>query len=308
MVCSAPRLVSTVSRSRSPRRRDEPEHTIVFRRQLDQDDAATGPGEEVHFLGLGENRARFARGGDDDFHREPDHRTRRGAAAAAAARARARIHLAGARGAKLASGQAPPAKRSVDLAAHYLADVIRRIRDNKGARRQGDRAVVRTRSCFRAANAGGRERSTVHGASRGATSAGELHDFLTSDGEKPNREQRSRGRDARRGRAATRSPCRAGKAAFAHSAGEALGRARRPRTSCATFSIRGERGTVVVALNRAMTHVSWHVGQMVWMAKTLPNPRARGRSASRAVKSRQAGTPPISDRSAPGIRLPLHAT
>ena len=39
-VCSAPRLVSTSSRSRSPRRGDEAEHAILLRIDLDQDHAA----------------------------------------------------------------------------------------------------------------------------------------------------------------------------------------------------------------------------------------------------------------------------
>ena len=63
MVCSAPRLVSTVSRSRSPGRGDEAEHAVVVA-QLDEDDALARAGQVVHLVGPAEQAARLGGGGD----------------------------------------------------------------------------------------------------------------------------------------------------------------------------------------------------------------------------------------------------
>ena len=48
MVCSPPRVVSTVSRSRSPVDAMKPEHAVFVRRQLDENHALAGPREVVH--------------------------------------------------------------------------------------------------------------------------------------------------------------------------------------------------------------------------------------------------------------------
>ena len=68
MVCSAPRVVSTVSRSRSPRRGDEAEHAVLVA-ELDQDDALAGAGQEVHLVGLAEQPARLRRWRQSGFRR-----------------------------------------------------------------------------------------------------------------------------------------------------------------------------------------------------------------------------------------------
>ena len=66
MVCSAPRVVSTVSRSRSPARRDEAEDAVLVA-ELDQDDALAGARQVVHLVGLAEDPRAFGRGGDQHF-------------------------------------------------------------------------------------------------------------------------------------------------------------------------------------------------------------------------------------------------
>ena len=48
------------------RRRDEAEDAVALI-ELDQDDAAAGPGQEVHLVGLGQHGARLARRGDQDL-------------------------------------------------------------------------------------------------------------------------------------------------------------------------------------------------------------------------------------------------
>ena len=47
--------------------RDEPENAVVFRRQLQEDYASAGAREKIDLLGLRQNRARLACGGNDDF-------------------------------------------------------------------------------------------------------------------------------------------------------------------------------------------------------------------------------------------------
>jgi len=47
MVCSAPRVVSTVRRSRSPVEADEPQHAVLALLQVDEDDPPAGPDRKL---------------------------------------------------------------------------------------------------------------------------------------------------------------------------------------------------------------------------------------------------------------------
>lgn len=119
-------------------------------------------------------------------------------------------------------------------------------------------------------------------------------DFLTSDGEKPDRQ-----RDAefempeRLSRAELFALWEQGWTA-ALDAIEAL----TPDDLERTVTIRGERFLVAEALNRSVTHTAYHVGQIVLLAKHLAGPRwsslsvPKGRSADYAQGRFKAGIIP----------------
>lgn len=123
-------------------------------------------------------------------------------------------------------------------------------------------------------------------------------DFLTSDGEKP-----ERNRDAEfempepLSRAELFALWESGWAA-ALGAVEAL----TPDDLERTVTIRGEPFLVAEALNRSVTHTAYHVGQIVFLAKHCAGPRwtslsvPRGRSADYTKGSFKAGIiPPQQD-------------
>jgi hypothetical protein len=71
-----------------------------------------------------------------------------------------------------------------------------------------------------------------------------------------------------------------------------------------TVTIRGEPHTVVEAINRQLTHYSYHVGQIVFLAKHLRSsewknlsvPRNRSADFNRYLAEQQAGGTVRSDR------------
>jgi len=87
-------------------------------------------------------------------------------------------------------------------------------------------------------------------------------DFLTTDGEKPGRDRDSEFESPPQTRAEVVALWEAGwKATFealSHLTDDDLGRA---------IFIRGEAHSVLQALNRAITHYAYHVGQIVYLAK-----------------------------------------
>jgi hypothetical protein len=96
--------------------------------------------------------------------------------------------------------------------------------------------------------------------------AGNMHsrwkDFLTSDGEKPSRDRDSEFEDAPKSRAELAAMWEAGwDSMFA--ALEPL----HESTMTHTVTIRGEAHSVMQAINRQMAHYSYHVGQIVMLAK-----------------------------------------
>jgi hypothetical protein len=93
-------------------------------------------------------------------------------------------------------------------------------------------------------------------------------DFLTSDGEKPDR-NRDQEFDAVR---PTRAEMLAQWDAAWTILTEAL-EALTPADVTRTVYIRGEAFAVVEALNRSVTHLAYHVGQMVLLAKHFAGPR-----------------------------------
>jgi len=105
-------------------------------------------------------------------------------------------------------------------------------------------------------------------------------DFLTSDGEKPDRNRESEFEDPPATREALMKLWEQGWN-YLFTALEPLGQADMDRT----ISIRGEAHSVMQAINRQMGHYSYHCGQIVFLAKHLqheawePLTIPRGKSA-----------------------------
>ncbi len=121
-------------------------------------------------------------------------------------------------------------------------------------------------------------------------------DFLTSDGEKPDRHRDSEFViEPGDTRAALMERWERGWKYLFHAL-EPLGEGDLMRT----VAIRGEPHTVVQAVNRQLTHYGAHVGQMVFLAKHLAGPRwqtlsvPRGQSVqfNQKMKGRAAGRSP----------------
>lgn len=121
-----------------------------------------------------------------------------------------------------------------------------------------------------------------------------FRDFLTTDGEKPDRH---RDTEFEIGAAASRDDVmRWWEEGWTIALGsiEAL----RPEDLERTVTIRNEPFLVVEALNRAAAHVAYHVGQMVFLAKHFAGPKwtslsiPKGRSAEHAQGTFKQGIVP----------------
>jgi hypothetical protein len=101
-------------------------------------------------------------------------------------------------------------------------------------------------------------------------------DFLTSDGEKPDRDRDAEFEDSELSREALLDRWERGWRTL-FTAIDALGEQDLGRT----VSIRGEAHTVVQAINRQIAHYALHVGQMLFLAKHLAGPAWRHQSLPR---------------------------
>jgi len=107
-------------------------------------------------------------------------------------------------------------------------------------------------------------------------------DFLTTDGEKPDRHRDTEFEsDAGETRATIMARWEKGWSLFAGAVSSL-----RPGDLEKTVTIRGEPHTVIEAINRQMTHYAAHVGQIVLLAKHYAGPRWQTLSIPRG-KSRQ---------------------
>lgn len=116
-------------------------------------------------------------------------------------------------------------------------------------------------------------------------------DFLTSDGEKPDRRRDEEFEDPPVTRAALMAAWEAGWACL-FAALEPLGEADLGRT----VRIRGEAHSVMQAVNRQVAHYSYHIGQIVMLAKHLNSagwkaltvPRGKSEEFNRRVLAGEA--------------------
>jgi len=101
-------------------------------------------------------------------------------------------------------------------------------------------------------------------------------DFLTSDGEKPDRNRDSEFEDPPATRAALMAMWESGWACL-FSALEPLSEADAGRM----VKIRGEAHSVMQAINRQLAHYAYHVGQIVFLAKHLQSAQWKSLSVPR---------------------------
>jgi hypothetical protein len=111
-------------------------------------------------------------------------------------------------------------------------------------------------------------------------------DFLTTDGEKPDRGRDAEFEAAERTRAAVEARWRAGWDVLERTL-DALG----PDDLLRTVHIRGEAMPVVQALGRALAHMAQHAGQVVLLAKYHAGPSWRTLSIPRAPRAAPPATP-----------------
>jgi len=154
----------------------------------------------------------------------------------------------------------------VDLRAAYLKDVARSFRNYRAL---GERAIAQApdgdlhTELDRSSNSIAVVVKHVSGNLRSR-----FRDFLTTDGEKPDRDRD--GEFEITDRVTRAEILRWWSEGFAAALGaiEAL----TPDDLGRTVHIRGEAFLVVEALNRSITHASYHVGQIVYLARHFAGP------------------------------------
>ena len=153
-----------------------------------------------------------------------------------------------------------------DLAALYLADIGRNFRMYKSL---GDRALAATPDAHLYTELDANSNSVAVVVKHvGGNLRSRFRDFLTSDGEKPDRDRDSEFevREAA-GRAQVLQWWEDGWSIALGSIGGLT-----PADLERTITIRGEAFAVVEALDRSATHTAYHVGQIVYLARHFAGP------------------------------------
>jgi hypothetical protein len=189
-------------------------------------------------------------------------------------------------------------KMKDSLAEHYLEDALRTFRDYKKLAERGLEQVA-DEEFFRALDEEANSLAVIVRHMSG-NMLSRWTDFLTTDGEKPDR---NRDMEFVIAPEMTRAEVMARweqgwKCLF--DALEAL----RPEDVLRKVLIRGEEHTVVEAVNRQLTHYSYHTGQLVFLAKhfrstawkSLSVPRNRSAEFNAYVTGKAQGTSPRAGR------------
>ena len=148
------------------------------------------------------------------------------------------------------------------LAEHYLKDAVRVFRSQKRLA-DGAAAQVSDEEFFRAIDAESNSIALIMKHMAGNMRS-RWTDFLTSDGEKPDRRRDSEFVSEGEDRRAIEERWEAGWRTVFETL-ESLG----PEDIDRTVTIRGEPHTVVEAVNRQLSHYGQHTGQIVFLAKHL---------------------------------------
>ena len=188
-----------------------------------------------------------------------------------------------------------------DIVENYHADAIQSFRNYK---KMAERAIeqVSDEEFFRAIDAESNSIAVIL-----KHMAGNLHsrwrDFLTIDGEKPDRNRDTEFEMT--------GDTRESLEKFWETGWQTLFDNIEPLTSedfSKTITVRGESHTVVEAINRQLTHQSYHVGQIVFLAKyfrssewkTLSIPKNKSAEFNKFMEEKQAlGTVPTNRLEAP---------
>src|SRR5919206_1266587 len=148
------------------------------------------------------------------------------------------------------------------LAEHYLENVLGEFR---GLKRLADKAAaqVSDEEFFRAIDPESNSIALIMKHMAGNMRS-RWTDFLTTDGEKPDRRRDSEFVVEGEDRAAIEERWEAGWRTFFDTLSSL-----RPEDLTRTVTIRGEPHTVVEAINRQLSHYGQHTGQIVFLAKHL---------------------------------------
>lgn len=152
---------------------------------------------------------------------------------------------------------------SNDLATHYLEEARRQFRGHKRLG-EGAMAQLADEAFFVTLDAESNSIALLVKHLAGNMRS-RFTDFLTSDGEKPDR---NRDAEFETDPAATRADVLASWEAGWQSVFSALD-SLRPEDVMRTVAVRGEPHSVMQAINRQIAHYAYHVGQMVFLAKQL---------------------------------------
>jgi hypothetical protein len=180
-----------------------------------------------------------------------------------------------------------------DLATHYLDEARRQLRGHKRMG-EGAMAQLRDEDCFATLDPGSNSVAILVKHLAGNMRS-RFTDFLTTDGEKPDR---FRDREFEITPATTRAEVmnwweEGWARVFA--AIDAL----KPEDVMRTVTIRGEPHTVLQAINRQIAHYAQHIGQIVFLAKhlrlsewkTLSIPRGKSEEFKKVAPRLDKGLP-----------------
>jgi hypothetical protein len=176
-----------------------------------------------------------------------------------------------------------------DLASHYLDEVRRQFRGHKRLA-EGAIAQLKDEELFVALDAESNSVAVIVKHLAGNMRS-RFADFLTSDGEKPDRH---RDQEFEMNSGTTRADVmRWWEEGWARvfSAVEAL----KPEDLMRTVTIRGEPHSVLQALNRQVAHYAYHIGQIVFLAKHFRSSGWKSLSVPRG-KSEEYNRRPVTDR------------
>ncbi len=151
---------------------------------------------------------------------------------------------------------------SDQLGLHYLKNALERFRAMKEL---AERAIAQTNDeeLFRAIDPESNSIAVIIKHMSG-NMLSRWTDFLTTDGEKPGRNRETEFVAEEKNRAASLASWEEGWACL-FAAIEPLA----PEDLLRHVTIRAEQHTVVEAINRQLTHYSYHIGQIVFLAKHL---------------------------------------
>ena len=169
-----------------------------------------------------------------------------------------------------------------DLGRHYLDDALRELRKYKAFAERAA-AQVEDEAWFRTLDPESNSIALVMKHMTGNMRS-RWTDFLTTDGEKPNRNRDSEFVTEDSDTAASIRERWEDGWARVFGAIEPL----EPADLGKTITIRGEKHTVLQAINRQLTHYASHVGQIVFLANT--SPATAGRRCPSLAASRFSST------------------